>query len=92
MSRGNCTAQYLRGYMQSAVRTRVLIFFFSLFSSSFSSPLFFFPVLSSFSSPFFSADPNPCADIFGFGVGGCFCAVEVCWVVGWGFVVVGCFA
>ena len=57
--------------MQSAVRTRVLIFFFSLLFSSFLFPPFFlfpFPLFPSL----FSADPNPCADIFGF-CGGGFC-------------------
>ena len=63
----------------------MLIFFFSLSSFSFSSPLFFCPSFPLFPSPFFSADPNPCADIFGF----------VVWVVvltlwGVGVLVLGC--
>ena len=70
----------------------MLIFFFSLFSSPFSSPLFFFLssfllslffFLSSFSSHFFSADPNPCADIyFWFWCGWLFwrCGVVGCWL------------
>ena len=50
------------------------------------------PLLFSSSFPLFPlpSDPNPCADIFGFGVGGCFGAVGS-WVVGWDFVVVGGF-
>ena len=44
------------------------IFLFLLSSSSFSSPLFFCSSSPRFPSPFFSADPYPCADIFGFVV------------------------
>ena len=62
-----------------------ILFLPSLLLSSFSSSFLLFPLPSSL-----LIRRNPCADIFGFGVGGCFGAVGS-WVVGWGFVVVGGF-